>query len=117
MRRTRAKSVLEVFEEDCCLKSCRLSERDDVYPVLGLRVGDGYRDALEKAQSHKALFLVTEAIILLGERGAIEYPFGVHEVETVVRQVPLALRLVPREPHGLVYRHSVYTSSGRDAAV
>jgi hypothetical protein len=41
----------------------------------------------------------------------------VHEVETVVLQVPLALRLVPRIPHGLVYRHSVYTSIGRDAAV
>jgi hypothetical protein len=35
----------------------------------------------------------------------------------VVLQVLLALRLVPREPHDLVYRHHVYTSSWGDAAV
>jgi hypothetical protein len=35
----------------------------------------------------------------------------------VVLQVPCALCLVPREPHGLLYSHSVYTSTGWDAAV
>lgn len=88
-----------------------------MYAVLGLRVNNGHGDALEKAQRHEALFLVTEAIVFIGERGAIENLFGVHEVEAVVLQIPLALRLVPREPHGLVYRHSVYTSSVRYAAV
>ena len=88
-----------------------------MYAVLGLSVDDGHGDALEQAQRHVALFLVTETIIFIGERGAVENPFGVHEVEAVVLQIPLALRLVPREPYGLVYRHSVYTSTGRDAAV
>ena len=88
-----------------------------MYAVLGLSVDDGHGDALEQAQRHVALFLVTEAIILIGERGAIENPFGVHEVETVVLHVPSALSRVPRKLHGLVYRHSVYTSTGRDAAV
>ena len=97
--------------------SCRLSERNNVYAVLGFRVDDRHRDASKQPQRHEALFLVTEAIVLVGERGAIEYPFGVHEVEAVVLQVPRALRLVPREPHVLVYRHSVYTSSRRNAAV
>ena len=87
-----------------------------MYAVLGLSVDDGHWDALEQAQRYEALILVTEAIILIGERGAIENPFGIHEVEAVVLQIPLALRLVPREPYGLVYRHSVYTSTGRDAA-
>jgi hypothetical protein len=45
----------------------------------------------------------------------MENLFGVHEVETVVLQVPPALSLAPRKPHGLVYRHSVYTSSRRNA--
>ena len=88
-----------------------------MYAVLGLSVDDGHWDALEQAQRYEALILVTEAIILIGERGAIENPFGIHEVEAVVLQIPLALRLVPRESYGLVYSHSVYTSSGRDAAV
>jgi hypothetical protein len=47
----------------------------------------------------------------------MENLFGVHEVETVVLHVPSALSLVPRKLHGLVYRHSVYTSSRRNAAV
>ena len=88
-----------------------------MYTVLRLRVDDGYRDTLEQPKRHEAMFLVAEAIILVGERGTIENPFGVHEVEAVVLQVPLALRLVPREPHDLVYRHGVYTSSRLDAAV
>lgn len=88
-----------------------------MYAGFGFRVDDGHRDALEQPQRHQALFLVTKAIIFVSERGAIENPFGVHEVEAVVLQVPRALRLVPREPHGLVYRHSVYTSTGGDAAV
>ena len=88
-----------------------------MYAVLGFRVDDRHRDASKQPQRHEALFLITEAIVLVGERGAIKYPFGVHEVEAVVLQIPLALRLVPREPYGLVYIHRVYTSSRRNAAV
>src|SRR3970040_791012 len=83
-----------------------------MYTILRLRVDDGHGDTLEQSKRHEALLPVTEAIILVGEREIIEYPFGVHEVETVVLQVPLALRLVPRESHDLMYRHTVYTSSG-----
>jgi len=72
---------------------------------------------LNNPQRHEPLFVVTEAIVLVRERGATEYSFGVHQVEAVVLQVPFALRLVPREPHGLVYRRHVYTSTGGDAAV
>lgn len=96
---------------------CRLSEGDDVYSVLGLGVGDGHGDALEQAKCHEALFFVTEAIILVGKCEAMENLFGVHEVKTVVLHVLPALRLVPRKRHCLVYRHSVYTSRRRNAAV
>ena len=88
-----------------------------MYTVLRFRVDDGHWDTLEQPKCHKAMFLVAEAIILVRECGAIEYSFGVHEVEAVVFQIPLALRLVPREPHGLVYMHYVYTSSRLDAAI
>jgi hypothetical protein len=96
---------------------CRLSEGDDVNSVLGLGVNDGHGNALEQAKCHEAFFFVTEAIILVGKCEAMENLFGVHEVETVVHHVPPALSLVPRKPHSLLYRHSVYTSSRRKAAV
>lgn len=85
--------------------------------VLGLGVNDGHGNALEHAKCHEAFFFVTEAIILVGKCETMENLFSVNEVETVVLQVPPALRLVPRKMHGLVYRHSVYTSSRRNAAV
>ena len=96
---------------------CRLSERDDVNSVLGLGVNDGHGNALEQPKCHEALFFVTEAIIRVGKGEAMENLFGVHEVKTVVLHVPSALSLVPRKLQGLVYRHSVYTSSRRNAAV
>ena len=67
-----------------------------MYAVLGFRVDDGHGDAFEQSQRHEALFIVSESVILEGECGAAEYPLRVHEVEAVVLQVPLALRLVPR---------------------
>ena len=85
--------------------------------ALGLSVNDGHGDALEQTKCHEALFFVTEPIILVGKCEVIENLFRVHEVETVVLHVPSALSLVPRKLHGLVYRHSVYTSSRRNAAV
>src|SRR5882724_7893862 len=107
VRRTRARSVSEVLEKDCRFMLCRLSEGNDVNSALGLGVNDGHGDALEQAKCHEALFLVTEPIILVGKCDVIENLCGVHEVETVVLHVPPALSLVPRKPHGLVYRHSV----------
>lgn len=82
----------------------------DALPGLGMDDRDG--ETLEQAQRHETLFVITEAIILVGERGASEYPFGVHEIEAMVPQVPLAFRLVPREPHPLLYILNVYTSRG-----
>ena len=88
-----------------------------MYTILRLRVDDGHGDSLEQSKRHETLLLVTEAIILVGERKTIEYLFGVHEVEAVIFQVPFALRLVPRKSHELVYSHYVYTSSGATTAV
>ena len=65
VRRTRARSVSEVLEEDCRFTLCRLSEGDDVYAVPGLGVDDGHGDALEQAQCHEAVFFVTEAAMAL----------------------------------------------------
>jgi len=96
---------------------CCLSEGDDVNSVLGLRVNNGHGNTLEQTKCHEALFFVTDTVILVGKGEAMENPFGIHEVETVVRHVPPALGLVPRKPHGLVYRHYVYTSSRRNTTV
>jgi hypothetical protein len=41
-----------------------------MYTVLRLRVDDGHRDTLEQPKRHEAMFLVAEAIILVGEREA-----------------------------------------------
>jgi hypothetical protein len=81
-----------------------------VYAVLRLGVNARHGDALEQSQRHEPLSIVAEPVILVCECGAAEYPLRVHEVEAVVLQVPLALRLVPRIPHGLVYRQRVYAS-------
>ena len=81
-----------------------------MYAILGFRVDDRYRDSLEQAQRHEALLLISEAIIFVCEGEAIEYWSSIHEVETVHLQVALALRLVPSDPHGLLYWHYVYTS-------
>ena len=117
VRRTRAKSVLEVLEEDCRFTFCRLSEGNDVDAILRLGVDNRNRYALEQAQRHKTPLVVTKTIILKRKGVALKYPFRVNEVEAVVFQVALALSLVPREPHRLVYRHSVYTSISKHAAV
>ena len=96
---------------------CCLSEGYDVYSVFGLRVDDGYGDALERAKCHEALLFVTEPIIFVGKCEAKKNLPGVHEVETVILHVPPALSLVPRKPHGLVYRRRVYTSIRRNSTV
>ena len=64
MRRTRAKSVLEVLEEDCRFTFCRLSEGNDVDAILRLGVDNRNRYALEQAQRHKTPLVVTKTIIL-----------------------------------------------------
>ena len=69
IRRMRAQLVLEIFEEDCGFTPGRLSEGDDVDAVLGLGMDDRDRNAFEQAQRQEALFLVTEAVIFVGELG------------------------------------------------
>src|SRR5215471_11825140 len=111
MRRTRAQSVLEVFEEDCRFTPGRLAKGNDVDAVPRFGVNDRHGHSFEKAQCHEALFRVVKPIVLVGERETLEYPFRVHEVEAMILQVQLALDLMPRELHGLVYIHNVYTST------
>jgi hypothetical protein len=72
--RTRAQSVLEVFEEDSRLTLCRLSKGDDMDAVLRLGVNDGHRNAIEQSQRHEPLLAVPETVVLVCERSAIEYP-------------------------------------------
>jgi hypothetical protein len=78
--------------------------------VLRLGVNDGHRNALEQSQGQVPLLAVPEAIILVGERSAAEYPLGIRKIEPVVLQVALALNLVPRKPHGTsVYSLCIYS--------
>lgn len=50
--RTRAKSVLEVFEEDSRFTLGRLSEGDNVDALLGFGMNDRHRNAFQEPQGH-----------------------------------------------------------------
>jgi hypothetical protein len=55
------------------------------------------------------LLVVSETVVLVRERGAVEYALRIHKIEPVVLQVSLALNLVPREPRwASVYSLRIY---------
>jgi hypothetical protein len=110
MLRIRPKSVLEVLEEDGRFTLCCLSKGDDVDAILRFGMDYGHRNALQQSQSHETLLVVPEAVVFKRESGTVEYPLGIHKIQSMVLQVPLALNLVPCEPPRLVYMPSVYTS-------
>lgn len=79
-----------------------------MYDVLCLSMCDRYRDSAEQPEGDVPPFLIPEAVILERERGSGEDLLRVNEVDAVVLEVLLALRLVPLVSH----LRSVYT---RDA--
>jgi len=73
---------------------------------------------LAQAQSHETLLVVAETVVLIRKGSAVEYSFGVHKIDSVVLQVPLALNLVPRKPHrAIVYSQCIYVKAPELAAV
>ena len=95
MRRTRARSDLEVLEEDLCFTSGGLSKRNDMDASPGLRVNDGNRYALKQSEGNEALFLVMKPIVFEGVSRALKHPFHVNKIETVVLEIASALWLIP----------------------
>ena len=80
-------------------------KRYGVYEVIGLGMHYGYRHPVEQPQSHEALLLIPEAVILECEGWTIEHLGCIDEVDAVVLEVLQPLRLIPFEPH----LRSVYT--------
>ena len=78
--------------------------------ILRFGMDYGHRNALQQSQGHKTLLVVPEAVVFKREGSTVEYPPGIHKIQPMVLQVPLALNLVPCEPHRLVYMPRVYTS-------
>jgi hypothetical protein len=99
MRRTRARSDLEVFEEDLCLTSRCLSKRDDVDTSLGLRMNDRNGYTLKQTEGGEALFVVMKPIVLVGVGWAREYLLHVGEIEAVIPEIASAFRLIPGKSH------------------
>jgi hypothetical protein len=87
MALTLGQSVLEVLEEDRFFMSGRLPKRDQMNSRRRLGVNDRNDHSSEKTQRHKALFVVSEAIILESEGRPFEYSGRIDEVQTMVFQV------------------------------
>jgi hypothetical protein len=76
----RRKLVLDLGEEDLRFIVCSLAKGDDPDLFLGLRVGDGDRNALQQAQCHESVLAIGEAVVLEGERQAGKDCLGIDKV-------------------------------------
>ncbi len=83
----RRKLVLDLGEEDLCFIVCSLAKGDDPDFFLGLRMGDGDRNALQQAQRHEPVLAVGEAVVLERERQASKDCLGIDKVQSVVPKV------------------------------
>src|SRR5207249_4759921 len=84
MLRIRSQSVLEVLEEDSRFTLCCLSKGDDVDAILRFGMDYGHRNALQQSQGHETLLVVPEAVVFKRESGTVEYPLGIHEIQSMV---------------------------------
>lgn len=89
--RTRAKSVFDTVEEDRLFMFRRLAKGDDANQSRRLGMHDGSDHSIEQAQSHEARFAIIKAVILEGVGQTFEYARSIDEVQSVIREVGLAL--------------------------
>lgn len=75
--------------------------------MFALSVDNRYRNTREQPQRDKAIFAISEPIILEREGGSFKHPRRIDEIETVYLQVANALRFGPDES----YLRIVYTLS------
>ena len=101
----RGQSVLDVLEEDDLLISGRLSEGDDVNTIRRLGMHQRHANALEEAERHKTLFIITKSIVLKRERRASKDFLRIDKIKAVLPEIVSALDLAPRKSHA----ESVYT--------
>ena len=105
MARTLDRSVLEVLEEDDLFISRRLSKRDHMDPRRRLSVDHGNDHSSEKAQGHKTLLVIREAIVLESKGRTLKYSGRIDEVQPMILQVKTTFPFIPGKPHSA----SVYT--------
>lgn len=91
----RCQSVIDRFEKCFLLTACRLSRGYDSNPLIGLGMRHRDQPALHQSDSDEALFTVSGARVLDGDRIAGEHRLAIGEVEPVLADVRLALLLVP----------------------
>ena len=80
IRLIRAQSVFEALKEDDFFGCRRVAEGDDSDFIFSLGVHDGNNDAAQEAEGHESLFLVTEAVVFVGEGCPFKHLLGIDEV-------------------------------------
>ena len=80
-----------------------------MYDVLCLGMCNRHRDSAEQPEGDVPTFQIPEAVVLERKRGSGEDLLRVNEVDPVVLEVLLALRLVPLVSH----LRSVYTPDAK----
>jgi hypothetical protein len=64
-----------------------------------------HANALEEAERHKALFIITKPIVLKRERRASKDFLRIDKIKTMLPEIVSSLGFAPRKPHS----ESVYT--------
>jgi hypothetical protein len=80
IRLTRAQSVFETLEEDGLFVRRSFAEGDDADFIFTLSVNDRHSDAAQETEGYESLFLVLEAVVLLGERWTLKHLLRIDEV-------------------------------------
>lgn len=91
---------------------CRLAHGNDTDVTGLLRVNDGNENAIEQAKSYNSLLVVSNAIVFIGKRDAIENLICIGKVEPVLLEVRLTLSLVPADHELIVYTLRIFVNSG-----
>jgi len=109
INRTRAQSVLEVFEEEVRFPLGGVAERDDSDFIFSLRVNNGNSKAAKKSEAEEALLPIRHAAVFNGASGSSKNFWDIGKVEAMLPEIGGPFRLVPGKAHG----QSVYTEPSR----
>ncbi len=82
--------------------------------VIGLLcVNDRNESAIDRSKSHKSLLSVSNTIVFISKRDAIENLLRIGKVEAVLLEICLTLSLVPVDHVANVYTERIFVNFGR----
>lgn len=110
MADTRDQSVRDVLDVDFTFMFCRLAHGNDADVIGLLGVNDGNENAIEQAKSYSSLLAVSDAIVFIGKRDAIENLICIGKIEPVLLDVRLTLSLVPVDHKLIVYTIRIFVN-------